>query len=445
MAEVEEGSPFDPMSDPEERKHILSVLESFRYVNIAVQIQNLVEPNTHKSFRSYRHLSHLNVTHVRRKSFYTLPIQQQELLSKPPFSIPAKLSKMDDLLDGNAELAEAIFVIGFRHYVAPTLDPEWVATIVREEDARAGDQFTVYSTVMDHLGAENTERDLSKARSCLTQFYRDWSSGGATERAKCFDPIVQTLEAEFEKSSSRNPGSSRGDIKVLVPGAGLGRLVYDLVKAGFSAEGNEFSYHEIFASSLALNYTEKVGHFTLAPFVATPNDHASRDSQFRSFSIPDVHPASELSSDDCERMSMAVGDFREIYGGEDNREAFHAVATVFFIDTAPNLIRYIQTISNCLKPGGIWINLGPLHWHHHPGEEGNKKANDELDDPILLELTDEEVVALVQHYGFVIEKHERSGSFGTGYQANSESMLRSVYYPSFWVARKVGNQGVSTW
>ena len=37
---------------------------------------------------------------------------------------------------------------------------------------------------------------------------------------------------------------------------------------------------------------------------------------------------------------------------------FDCVATVFFIDTAHNVIAYIETIYNILKPGGYWINLG---------------------------------------------------------------------------------------
>ena len=32
--------------------------------------------------------------------------------------------------------------------------------------------------------------------------------------------------------------------------------------------------------------------------------------------------------------------------------------TVFFIDTAHNIIDYIETINKILKPGGVWINLG---------------------------------------------------------------------------------------
>jgi carnosine N-methyltransferase len=62
-------------------------------------------------------------------------------------------------------------------------------------------------------------------------------------------------------------------------------------------------------------------------------------------------------------MNMTAGDFITSYSGPDNEDTFDAVVTVYFIDTAPNLIRYIETIRNVLKPGGLWINVGPLLWH----------------------------------------------------------------------------------
>jgi carnosine N-methyltransferase len=63
------------------------------------------------------------------------------------------------------------------------------------------------------------------------------------------------------------------------------------------------------------------------------------------------------------RFSMAAGDFVEIYGGDDNREAWDCVVTCFFLDTAPVVMEYVETIQRCLKPGGVWINLGPLLYH----------------------------------------------------------------------------------
>lgn len=342
---------------------------------------------------------------------------------------------------------------GFRNFMAPTLDSEWVAQIVPEKYAH--DEFKIYSTVMDHMNVETTQNDMDKARSCVNQFYREWSADGAVEREKCFVPIVKTLNEEFSTRSKDLPSYDKSQLKVLVPGAGLGRLVFDICHAGFSVEGNEISYHELFASSLALNHTKMAGQFTIAPWALNCSNHINRAEQFRTYEVPDIHPETELSKDidgtnvpSHERMSMSTGDFCVVYNQLDAQSTFDAVATVFFIDTAPNIIRYIEAVRNCLKPNGIWINLGPLLWHHaarpQPSgdelEDGWKDKHKHEDvgiaDPGSVELTDEEVVALIEHFGFRIERHE-ARAVETGYISNPRSMLQSSYRPSFWIARKI--------
>ncbi|KAF2641937.1 methyltransferas-like protein [Massarina eburnea CBS 473.64] len=433
MTEKEWEGDFDPMADPEEQKHLLSVLDSFR---------------------SYRHLAHYNGTHLRRQAFYSLPSSHWTLLSQPPFSILDSLSKMDDLIDSNAILAEAIFITGFQAFIAPSLDSEWVAAIVPEKYAH--DQYQVYSTVMDHLKAESTQTNMEKARSCVNQFYREWSEEGRCEREKCFDPVVHSLDAEFSLRAESRKDLSKSDLKVLVPGAGLGRLVFDVCRAGYTVEGNEISYHELMASSLVLNHIKSPGQFTIAPFALSCSNHLTRADQFQTYSIPDVHPGTELMKSfggekipANERMSMSTGDFCVLYSQPGSKESFDAVATVFFIDTAPNIIRYIEAVHNCLKPGGLWINLGPLLWHHASQSPNTNEEKEEkrgkaekyrnvdtgIADPGSVELTDDEVVALVEHCGFAIEKHE-PGSVNTGYITNTRSMLQSMYRASFWVARK---------
>ena len=56
-------------------------------------------------------------------------------------------------------------------------------------------------------------------------------------------------------------------------------------------------------------------------------------------------------------------------------------------------------------------------------------------DPGSVELTHDEVLALVEHMGFTIEKQE-SGALETGYISNARSMLQNTYRPVFWVARR---------
>ncbi|KAH8728146.1 methyltransferase-like protein [Phaeosphaeriaceae sp. PMI808] len=431
MTEKEWEGDFDPMADPEEKRLLLSVLDSFR---------------------SYRRLAHFNGTHVRRQAFYSLPQEHWMLLSNPPFSILDTFSKLDDLIDCNAELAEAIFKAGFKAFLAPTLDSSWVASIIPEK--HANDEYQIFSIVMDHLDAKSSPNDMEKARSCVNQFYREWSKEGSVERSKCFDPVLSALQKEFDFQKSAKPDLNESDMRVLVPGAGLGRLVFDICRAGFSVEGNEISYHELMASSLVLNHTQKVGEFKIAPFALSCSNHTSRSDQFQVFEVPDIHPSSELANmggfkiPANERMSMSTGDFCVLYSQVEIKEVFHAVAIVFFIDTAPNIIRYIEAVRNCLKPGGIWINLGPLLWHHAgrkdaDNESEEKKIIEDVDagigDPGSVELTNDEVVALVEHFGFTIECHEY-GKIETGYLSNPKSMLQNTYRPAFWIARKKGDR-----
>ena len=62
----------------------------------------------------------------------------------------------------------------------------------------------------------------------LRQLVRDWGSDGKIERDDAYTPILETLKRIYADVGIEN----RGMIKVLVPGAGLGRLAYEIAKEG---------------------------------------------------------------------------------------------------------------------------------------------------------------------------------------------------------------------
>ncbi|KAJ5704155.1 hypothetical protein N7493_011293 [Penicillium malachiteum] len=392
---------FDPFADPEERRVLFAAFDSFR---------------------QYRRNAHQNTTHRRRQAFYALPSEHWQMLSEPPFSILDQFNKVDDAIDTNAEIADAILAVGLESF-GLSANPD-------KDD----------STQYWHETA--TSSDVNKAHSTIRQFYRDWSAEGRAERKVCYDPVLEDLRNEFQ--ARRDAGE---EIRVLVPGAGLGRLVFELCLAGFDAEGNEISYHQLLASSWILNHTNGPQMHALHPFALHFSNLKSRAQQLRRVLIPDVHPGTAMAqadlSDDAGRpsfgtMSMTAADFVVLYNQPDNLAAFDAVATVFFIDTAPNLIRYIEAIRHCLKPGGLWINVGPLLWHF---EDGHRKEHQDGDatgigEPGNVELTEEEVFALVTRMGFRIETQPGDRQL-CGYIQDGESMLQNLYQPSHWVARKV--------
>ena len=187
------------------------------------------------------------------------------------------------------------------------------------------------------------------------------------------------------------------------------------------------------------------------PFAYDFQDLVSRKDQFVSVKIPDMHPGAELdrASEGREthafnRMNMTASDFLILYGNTAHKHAFDCVITVFFIDTAPNFLRYVEVVRNCLKPGGIWINLGPLLWHFptrsepaiEERDEGRKAVDMEgIEAPGAIELTNEEVLEVLRAFGFVVEKEEIMTD-PSSYMHNPASMLQSHYTNAHWVARR---------
>ena len=438
--------------------------------------------------RQYAKVSHFNCTHLRRQSFYAMSQEHWKMLADPPFSYLETLDRVDDAIESNAELAREIVRFGLDSFRVAGSNSDEAAVSTPAAPGAEPKLPAPWAGIAKH-------QDVDKARSTLRQFYRDWTAAGAEERQKSYGPIMKALAAERKrreqqailaaqekKNGSNGNGSGNGNgnggdddddggldsddetdlwyqgrLKVLVPGAGLGRLVFDLCQDGYLAEGNEISYHQLLASSYILNFTRRAGQHTIYPWVHSFSNHRERANQMRSYAVPDVHPGQailEKSMLPMEQqgpycigsMSMTASDFLCLYSDAEHAEVYDAVACAFFLDTAPNVIRYLETIRHCLKPGGLLINVGPLLWHFENNAPGNHGRDDDGDgehdattstgiaDPGSFELSDDEVRQLVVKLGFTFVVQE--SGLETPYIHDSDSMLQTVYKSSHWVARK---------
>jgi hypothetical protein len=414
------------------------LLVCIRQLSSSYRNIRLIELESHSlsNLRQYRQAAHYNITHLRRQSFYSLPSAHVDILSESPFSLPDTFGAVDDAIDKNAEIAESIL-----EFCLPSfgIDPEDVS-----------------------WHGQATPNDMDKARSTIRQIYRDWSAEGSSERNASHQPIFSALSEHM----SSIPPSQRCHNKILVPGAGLGRLVLDLCALGYDVEGNEISYHQILASNYILNGTRAVSQHQLYPWALNFSNHTTRKNQLQPVSVPDVNPGSYLEEGGDEkvqsdlhysqRLSMTSGDFSALYRQAEYRDRFQAVVTCFFIDTAPNVINYIETVKHCLSPGAVWINIGPLLWHFEssptPAErEKQRDSNPSLDqsnenrksqvhegigEPGSFELSNDEVLALLKRFGFEIVSEAEAPGGPTGYIQDPRSMLQNLYRPSFWVAKK---------
>ncbi|CAH1789883.1 unnamed protein product, partial [Owenia fusiformis] len=256
--------------------------------------------------------------------------------------------------------------------------------------------------------------DMDKLKTTLKQIVRDWSIDGAEERQTCYQPVVDAIKQYVplnkDKDSNRPP-------TVLVPGAGLGRLAYEIALCGYVCQGNEFSLFMLFTSNFILNSCNDTDCFTLYPWVHQWCNNKKSADQTRPITFPDVNPAAIAPGSD---FTMAAGDFLEVY---NEKEHWDCVATVFFIDTAHNVITYLERIWHILKPGGVWINLGPLLYHFA-----------DLTNEESIELSYEDLKHVIEKIGFKYLKEDTN--VASTYTQNPRSMLKYEYESVFFVVQK---------
>ncbi|KAN0029159.1 hypothetical protein ACTFIV_011034 [Dictyostelium citrinum] len=263
-------------------------------------------------------------------------------------------------------------------------------------------------TNLDHIKIDYFMMDQLK--STIRQLVREWSEEGKVERDQAFEPIKQQLLEIY----GHIPFQERSKIRVYSPGAGLGRLCLEIASLGFSSQGIEYSFMMLIVSNFMLNKVEKVNEFKIHPYIHQTVNVLRDIDQLRTVMIPDVLSSELLPKNNPGlEFSMSAGDFTKNI--EEN--SFDCICTCFFIDTAPNILEYVDCISKILKPGGTWINFGPLLYHH-----AKKKDS--------IELSYEQLRYLICKKQFQFKKEEIRDA---EYCSNQKSLLRSVYKCQFFV------------
>ena len=259
-------------------------------------------------------------------------------------------------------------------------------------------------------------KDIIKMRSTIKLFIRDWSIDGLSERKTTYEPILQELKNYFKDEKQYEKG-----ISVLVPGAGLGRLMYEIAKLGFKSQGNEFSYYMLLCSNYVLNNTTKKNEYMIQPCIHSFSNVYSEEAPFKEIYIPDENLYDELIKTKTGEMSMVAGEFCHVY--KDNYNIWDSVVTCFFLDTANNVIEYVETIHKIMKIGGIWINIGPLLYHYS-----------EIENECSIELSWGELKHIIIGYGFEIRNEKE---IKCTYSSVEDSMMQTIYRCIFFTAVKI--------
>ena len=240
----------------------------------------------------------------------------------------------------------------------------------------------------------------------LHHFVRDWSQELSTERDELFKPLIGRLAREF-------PFETRSYKRVLVPGSGLSRAAYEISCMGFQTKALEYSHLMDIAAQFIFELESNLGgasQFELFPYVHDFSHQASGRYQLRGVISPNLRDLKKPPN-----LNLSFGDFTELVVTEPKN--YDALVTLFLLDTAENALQYIEAIQLLLKPGGIWINYGPLKWGTAP----------------QVEFTLEELELVISKFDFTIE--ERFA--GTNeYNGDNLSLWQGLYKLRGWIARK---------
>lgn len=167
-----------------------------------------------------------------------------------------------------------------------------------------------------------------------------------------------------------------------------------------------------------LGSTSSINQWSIYPFIHSFSNHSCTQDLLTEVKFPDRMTTLDFNSDN---FGISMGDFTEIFLKPEEKGLYiafnqlltqlnmckgwlptssstlanwDAVLTCFFIDTSKNIVEYIRTLHHLLKPGGVWINLGPTLWHY----EGSSNLKD-----TSIELDVDEIKSLCQRMGFQLD------------------------------------------
>ena len=244
--------------------------------------------------------------------------------------------------------------------------------------------------------------EINKLRSTLKLFIRDWTIEGKKERDITYIPVIIEIKKYFSNFNNK---------KILVPGAGLCRLAFEMAKLGCDVDAIEVSYYMLICSDFIFNSNLTLNKYQIQPLILSFNCLKNENDPFQIFNFPDENINEIMKRNDFGKLNIIPGDF--ILSYKDKINCYDGVITSFFLDTANNIIQFIEIIYNILNKGGIWINIGPLLYHFH-----------DIQNEVSIELSWEEVKKIILKFGFEIKNEKMIDST----YSSVEDRLKTTFY-----------------
>ncbi|QPG75173.1 hypothetical protein FOA43_002522 [Brettanomyces nanus] len=316
---------------------------------------------------------------AKRARYRRMPAKHQHICNS--IGYPEKLTLVDTLLARNNDTIMRVYADGIvRHHVT-------------EEDLRQSRR----------LARSTNHYDYFRVVESLCHLTRDWSESGSTE----IQPLI-----DYICDNSRNL-----DLKnttVIVPGSGLGRISHELALMGFKeVHAVDFSWlMTLFNESI---YGSRSQMASIYPYVHNYSNHWQTKDQMGLATY-------RYGIRQPENLHIHCQNFTEFTSPAETAAYNVLIVTCFFIDTAEDLLSYVDSINRICKPfkgKKRWINVGPLKYGTAP----------------KVELSNEELGDLTSAMGWN-RIHQLNSPTKLGYLTDTIGLWQGYYGVCMWTAEK---------
>lgn len=316
-----------------------------------------------RSLRQYA--EHSRASNDRRRRLFSMMLwRQQKICNDAGYS--EKLRAIDSHIALNQKFFDALGVAVAQHY---------------------GISYRDYGVLQSGKG-QNTSLSNYRVVESLGHFVRDWTD------AREIGPILDYVKAQLDKIVP--PGEEK-DTVVVIPGAGLGRVAHEVACHRPFAAVHAVEYSGLMHACHLYMYRDKQATEENADTgekeSASDSENRKRESTSErengkkdpsasdpSSIYPYVHSCSNFLSTEAqlrpvdltfaarpENLHLSLADFRYFSIPKQSSIKNVVVVSVFFLDTAENLIDYFDAIQLLTHPlgsvqNGYWINVGPLKY-----------------------------------------------------------------------------------
>ena len=158
--------------------------------------------------------------------YKTILISFQEYVNTLSHELFERRNRLKGLPDAHYKRLSStnLLLTDFNLFVKAIKSNQQFLLLVMHETYRNGPQFKL-PPISPKSRTSTSYHHFSKIKSTLHQCVRDWSIEGKEERDECYTPLLNELERVL-------PVTEKGALRVLLPGAGLGRLLLEIASRG---------------------------------------------------------------------------------------------------------------------------------------------------------------------------------------------------------------------